>query len=223
MNIIPKTLAELTDEILMLIEYSAPADEFDVVSKVLEKYSADRASLQVFLHFYSYLPEAREDGIIRISRVANRQGTFLLCVTTLFDNYLYLTSHEKAALIGPLTEGLTDQGLLEFFGWQDQEQFKSQTIDPAELPEHIPINETCELCPVCGTGEGELHDFGCPVEICPWCGGQLTNCECKFIKTGRDDFSHEAHLDELQDLLEAEGRIPFAGDEHRPSFMSEEE
>ena len=87
-NTVPKSLAELADEILLLIEYSAPADEFEVVREVMEKYSADRATLQVFLHFYSYLPDARDDGIIRVSRVANRQGTFLLCVTTLFGEYL---------------------------------------------------------------------------------------------------------------------------------------
>ena len=220
-EMIPKSMAELTDEILLLIEYSAPADEFEVVREVMEKYSADRATLQVFLHFYSYLPDARDDGIIRVSRVANRQGTFLLCVTTLFGEYLYLTSHEKAALIGPLAEGLPDHELLEFFGWQDEEQFKDQTRESSELPEHLPINETHELCPVCGTGDGELHDFGCPVEICPWCGGQLTNCECRFIKTGRDIFSRDSHIQEFLDLLEAEGRIPFAADEHRPSFMSE--
>jgi len=221
-DLVPKSLAELTREISLLIEYAAPEEEFAVLNEVLEKYAADPISLSLFHHFYSFLPEARDDGITRVSRVANRQGAFLLCATTLFNDYLYLATHEKAALVGPLAEGLTDRELLEFFGWQDSDHFKRQIADLDELPEHLPINESHDLCPVCGTGDGEFHAFGCPVEICPWCEGQLTNCECRFIKTGRDHFSRDSHLQELLDLLEAEGRIAFAADEHRPSFMSEE-
>jgi hypothetical protein len=50
----------------------------------------------------------------------------------------------------------------------------------------------------------------------------LTNCECRFIKTGRDKFSRDSHLDDFLALLEKEGRIPFAAGQHRPSFMKEE-
>lgn len=220
---IPKTLAELVEEISLLIEYGGPEEELALLNEVLEKYAADRISLQVFQHFYSYLPEAMADGITKISRVANRQGAFLLCAITLSSSYLYLVTNETAALIGPLTEGLTDQELLEFFGWRDSDHFISETSNQAELPEHIPTNDSQDLCPVCGTGDGELHTFGCPVEVCPWCEGQLTNCECRFIKTGRNNFSCDSHLEELLDVLEAKGRIPFAATEHRPSFMSEEE
>lgn len=45
------------------------------------------------------------------------------------------------------------------------------------------------LCHDCGANEGELHQFGCDMERCPFCGGQLISCECcerfsreKFIK-----------------------------------------
>ena len=221
-DIAPKSLAELSREISLLIEYGAPEDEIAALGEVLEKYAADLISLNLFHHFYSYLPEAREDGITRISRVATRQGAFLLCVTTLFDNYLYLATHESAALIGPLIEGLIDQDLLDFFGWQDSEHFKRKTAEPAKLPEHLPVNESQNFCPICGTGDGEFHAFGCPVEVCPWCEGQLTTCECRFIKTGRNNFSQDSHLQELLDLLEAKGRVPFSAEEHRPSFMSEE-
>ena len=30
----------------------------------------------------------------------------------------------------------------------------------------------------CGSLEGELHDMGCDMESCPFCGGQLISCEC---------------------------------------------
>lgn len=33
-------------------------------------------------------------------------------------------------------------------------------------------------CHDCGVQKGELHIFGCHVERCPICGGQVIFCEC---------------------------------------------
>ncbi len=33
-------------------------------------------------------------------------------------------------------------------------------------------------CHDCGAVKGQYHDFGCDVERCPVCGGQLIYCEC---------------------------------------------
>ena len=219
----PKSLATRSKEISLLIEYGAPKDEVSRCNEVLAKYSSDGIALNVFHNFYSYLPEGHDDGITQISRIANRHGAFLFCATTLLASYIYLATRETAALIGPLGDSIPDQDILDFFGWRDDDHFKKEVGESAEFAEHLPVNESLDLCPVCGTSDGESHAFGCPVEICPWCDGQLTNCECRFLKTGRDKFSRDSHLDEFLALLEKEGRINFAADQHRPSFMKKDE
>jgi hypothetical protein len=217
-----KNLSELHDEITLLLKYGAPQDEQDTLAMVIEKYSADMIALNVFHSFYSFLPEGLEDGISKLSRVANRHGVFLLCATASQGNYLYLTSRESATLVATLAEGIIDPDILKFFGWQDHKQFMKVATDPSGFPEHLPLNDSLDLCPICGTGDGETHAPGCSVEICPWCAGQLTNCECRFTRTGREKLSRESHLEEFLKLLEKKGRIPFSAKEHRPSFMQED-
>lgn len=36
-------------------------------------------------------------------------------------------------------------------------------------------------CPGCGVAHGQIHEFGCPVESCPECGGKLLRCRCKAL------------------------------------------
>ena len=39
-------------------------------------------------------------------------------------------------------------------------------------------------CHDCGVVEGKLHHFGCDMERCPFCGGQLIGCHCCYIRLG---------------------------------------
>ncbi|NTV13204.1 MAG: hypothetical protein HGA96_04645 [Desulfobulbaceae bacterium] len=215
---LPETLADLKKEIDLLMEYGTPSAERAQLAALVARYAADIIALKVFQSFYSFLPEAQDDGIIELRRIANRRGVFLFSAKTMLDDYLYLADREKAEFLGPLREGIWDPEILEFFGWPDRETFLKAIAEPEKLPPHLPVNEAAELCPVCATANGELHTPGCPVEICPWCGGQLIHCPCRFDKTGRKEFSQESHLDDFLELLEKKGRVKFDSREQRPAY-----
>ena len=38
--------------------------------------------------------------------------------------------------------------------------------------------KTKRLCHDCGAEEGQIHELGCDMECCPYCGGQLISCGC---------------------------------------------
>jgi len=218
---LPETLADLRQELDLLMTYAAPVEERGALAALVDRYAADIIALKVFQSFYSFLPEAQDDGIVELRRIANRQGVFLLSAKTLLDDYLYLADREKAEFLGPLREGIWDQDILDFFGWADREIFLKAVADPNELTIHRAVNEAPELCPVCATANGELHTPGCPVEVCPWCGGQLIHCHCRFEQTGRKEFSQESHLDDFLELLDKKGRVAFDAREQRLSFKTD--
>ncbi len=41
-------------------------------------------------------------------------------------------------------------------------------------------------CHDCGAKEGEIHMWGCDMEECPFCGGQLISCDCSANLTKLD-------------------------------------
>lgn len=43
-----------------------------------------------------------------------------------------------------------------------------------------------DTCHDCGVKEGQIHHYGCDMEKCGWCGGQLITCSCCYIKLGFD-------------------------------------
>ena len=83
------------------------------------------------------------------------------------------------------------------------------------------------MCHDCGVLEGELHQYGCDMESCPGCGGQLITCDCAYVlldlydteKYGEDTCflppdTYEHGLDKAQEakwrqMLESKGRIPW--------------
>lgn len=68
-------------------------------------------------------------------------------------------------------------------------------------------------CYECGAEEGQLHEFGCFVERCPFCGGQLASCPCLGrkidVQETEDGFVNEEQSLEWEAMLTAKGRYPF--------------
>ncbi len=73
-------------------------------------------------------------------------------------------------------------------------------------------------CHDCLVAEGEIHDLGCDMERCPFCGHQIISCMCVYKKLDipceEGDPAYENGLtDEQHDqwlaLLNAEGRVPY--------------
>lgn len=55
-----------------------------------------------------------------------------------------------------------------------------QGLDP-EFCQHTKEIGEKEICHDCGVLEGEIHQWGCDMEICPRCGHQLIKCSCPVV------------------------------------------
>ncbi|BCL59683.1 hypothetical protein DGMP_03760 [Desulfomarina profundi] len=210
---------KLIDEIILFINYAVPEDERQNAVAFIEKYKQDDLVLALLREFYATLPEAREEAVVRIAKLMARQDVFLLVVsTTGKQHYLYAVSREGVVFLNEYGKEVDGQ-ILSFFHLDSHEDFLKSCSSPEELPEyHADVEETI-LCPACGVTEGEYHLLGCIVEVCPWCEGQLSNCNCRFEQMGVDELETDEQLEKFNDLLTAKGRIPFRK-EQSPAYPS---
>ncbi len=214
----PKTVTESKDEILFLMKYAVPEDQANAAVALLERFDSDIIALNLLHSFYMHLPEGRDDSVKEIRLLTSRQGVFLFYVFTGNGlHYLYLVNNEAAHILGTSSEGIIDRELLDFFGYADNKEVLSLCRKPEKLQEYKPCPVDSNLCPSCHAATGEFHTLGCPVEICPWCNGQLTYCNCRFERLDIDAMDKVSEIEKLQELLEAEGRIAFQK-EHSPGY-----
>ena len=220
---IPKTVTARKNDIQFLMKFAVPEEQIETAEALLEKYDSDIIALNLLHSFYIHLPEGKEDSVKALRLLTRRQGIFLLCVSTGNGlHYLYLVNNEAAHIIGTLAEGIVDQQLLDLLGYANNEEVFALTKKPEKLQEYEPYTADLNLCPSCYTGEGEFHTLGCPVEICPWCNGQLTYCNCRFVKLDIDAMDKVEQIEKLFELLEDVGRIAFKK-EHSPGYPTLED
>ena len=216
-----KTTQEKVDEIKLLMQYAVPEEHRTVGIELLEKHGADRVALNLFHSFYSYLPDARDDVIQILRELERHKGAFLISATTLFEDYLYIVTQEKAEFVGTLSKGIWDEEVLKFFGFTNRESFLKKFRDISNVTLYTPVAIDRSLCPACSVADGEYHVFGCPVEICPWCESQFTSCNCRFTQLNKNKLERESHLQNLLEKAEKKGRIPFDAAKHMPAFPSD--
>ena len=206
----PKTVTERKNDIQFLMKYAVPEEQFAAAEALLEKFDSDIIALNLLHSFYIHLPEGKDDSVKTLRLLTRRQGIFLLCVSTGNGlHYLYLVNNEAAHIIGTVAEGIVDKQLLDLLGYKNNEEILALTEKPEMLQEYKPYSPDSNLCPSCYAAEGEFHTLGCPVEICPWCNGQLTYCNCRFTRLDIDRMEKVAQIEKLQELLENAGRIAF--------------
>lgn len=214
------TYARQRQAIRQAMEYAVPDGFLQAAHELLDLYRNDRFGLTLLHEFYSYLPEARNDWIREIRLISRLKGVFLLAALTPAHGYLYLVSSEGIEFHGTVVDGYLDQDLLDFFGFANPEAFAQICRDITHCQLYEPLDRDEHVCPACHAATGECHELGCPVEVCPWCGGQLVHCNCRYDRLELDIISTRQEISRFEKLLEEQGRIPYAP-EQRPFFSDE--
>lgn len=199
----------LLEEIELFARYCVPEEQLEEAMALVEGYRHDRLILRLFREYYSTVPEAREEAVVKIARLTHHQGVSLFVVGCTEHCYLYAVSVEQLLLLAQYQKEVS-QEIVTFFGYSTQEEFLASCLPIAELEEYPrAAEEELRHCPACGVDEGELHLVGCSVEVCPWCDGQLSGCNCRFEQLGCEEIEDQQQLDIFIDLLTEKGRVPF--------------
>lgn len=199
----------MVKEIELFIEYAVQEDEIKQAVDLVSKYRDNALILPLFREYYSELPEAREEPVTRIARLITRQGVGLFVVSTTSFSYLYLLSADHVLLLGEYIKEVDDD-VLSFFGFQNQEAFLKICLPAADLEEYSNFKGSENIfCPACGVGEDEYHLLGCTVEVCPWCDGQLSKCNCRFEQLDSEEIEDDEQVELFLDMLSAKGRIVY--------------
>ena len=197
---------QLIEEIKLFIQYSVPEVDLQSAVALVDRYQNNAFIVRLFREYYSSLPEAREEAVVQVAKLIDKQGVHLFIVSTANYSYLYVVSAENILLLGEYLKEVDSQ-VLSFFDFKSNEEFLKACPLVEDLKDYVESEK--DICAVCGVQEGDFHLLGCTVEICPWCEGQLSNCNCRFEQLKIDELNDEEQLEEYINLLTAKGRIPY--------------
>lgn len=210
---------KLLEETKLFLRYGIPEERYSQALKVVDQYCNDVSALSLLREFYRSLPEVREEPVNRIVELAASRGIKLLALITDSHDYLYVVDGNQVVFQGENGEDIEEENLM-FFGFPAFEDFRKACQGLRDLEDYGPITSSeRSKCLVCLVLEGEYHQFGCPVEVCPWCAGQLNRCNCRFDQLGIEQIDTEEDLDRFQRLLLTKGRIRFSR-EQAPAYPS---
>jgi len=216
-----EALKKILEEVELFIRYAVPIEGQVTAFDFLGLFKEDRFALDVMKDFYRTLPDAHEEALVKIAVVEEKEQVFLLLLSTANHHFLYLTNDEGGLFLGEWEQGVLDKHVLSYFDYPDPTAFKKGHKSMESCRAYSPLERMNEaICPSCGVKAGALHTLGCPVEVCPWCGGQLNHCNCRFEQLGVEELNDETKLTELEEKLEKKGRVPYAK-EQRPTFLTE--
>ncbi len=195
-------------DIAVLIKYAVSEADYEEAVRLANGYAEDPVASRVLYHYYGDLPEAREEMATGLAVVAEKQGVLLYGLKTTGHQYLYLGSADNSIFIGRYEDGIGDEEILAWFGYRSRKECREALPD---LTDEIMARyrKGATRCVACGVREAEEHVLGCPVEQCPWCGGQLSRCNCRFDQLGVDEIGDEELVEQFAELLAEKGRIPF--------------
>jgi hypothetical protein len=215
-QIAKQSKTQLLEEIEIFIQYSVTESEQQLAKETVQRYEENLVALRVIRDFYATLPEFRQEAVCKVTRIVSRHDSYLIGVDTQKHEYLYFYSDKQPVYIGEKKDGIGEDALLSFFGYSSNEDFLKNVRQGTENDDHLKMTAK-NFCPACAVAEGEYHHLGCPVEICPWCDGQFTYCNCRFEKLAVEEIDDEAMLERLIILLNNKGRIPFSKS-HAPAY-----
>lgn len=204
-------------DIKVLIQYAVKQEEYAEALAVVTRFSEHAAAEKIFRKYYLELPEGCEEMACDLKVIAENHGTLLCALQTKNHAYLYVGSRDQVQYIGNFDDGLDDEDILLHFGFANAKTFAKKTGSSCgDLPS-LSRQKVRPNCVICGAAVGELHVFGCLVEQCPWCDGQLNRCNCRFDQLGVEEIEDEEQLDRFEEILAAKGRIVFKP-EQSPSY-----
>jgi len=207
----------LLEEITLYVKFCVTEEEFSEAMALVERYKDNELALRLFKEYYSTLPEAHEEAVLKISELIHHQGVYLFVVVCTSHSYVYVASAEHILYLAQYQKEITKE-VLTFFGYSSQKEFLATCIPVEDLKVYGKDEKgKGEPCRACGVEVGELHLLGCIVEICPWCDGQLSSCNCRFEQLKTEEIESEEQLETFIDMLSEKGRIPYVVN-HSPAY-----